>query len=120
MKKLLCGLAILAVLFSFVAPAHAWRRGRGFGGPHVFIGAPFWWGPGWGPYWYPYPYDPVPPVVVREEPTVYIQQQTQASPSAPQGQQYWYYCADTKTYYPYVQQCPAGWLQVVPQAPPGQ
>ena len=33
----------------------------------------------------------------------------------------WYYCNDTKAYYPYVSECPSGWLQVVPQtAPPGQ
>ena len=33
----------------------------------------------------------------------------------------WYYCNDTKAYYPYVSECPSGWPQVVPQtAPPGQ
>src|SRR5690242_2600863 len=33
----------------------------------------------------------------------------------------WYYCNDTKAYYPYVRECPSGWLQVVPQrTPPGQ
>jgi FKBP-type peptidyl-prolyl cis-trans isomerase FkpA len=33
----------------------------------------------------------------------------------------WYYCTGAKAYYPYVQECPSGWLQVVPQtAPRGQ
>ena len=33
----------------------------------------------------------------------------------------WYYCNDTKAYYPYVRECPSGWLQVVPQRTlPGQ
>jgi FKBP-type peptidyl-prolyl cis-trans isomerase FkpA/FKBP-type peptidyl-prolyl cis-trans isomerase FklB len=34
---------------------------------------------------------------------------------------FWYYCNDAQAYYPYVRQCPSGWLQVVPQTtPPGQ
>jgi len=33
----------------------------------------------------------------------------------------WYYCNDTRAYYPYVRECRSGWLQVVPRtAPPGQ
>jgi FKBP-type peptidyl-prolyl cis-trans isomerase FkpA len=43
--------------------------------------------------------------------------------TAPQSGQasFWYYCNDAQAYYPYVRQCPSGWLQVVPQTtPPGQ
>jgi FKBP-type peptidyl-prolyl cis-trans isomerase FkpA len=43
--------------------------------------------------------------------------------TAPQSGQApsWYYCDDTKAYYPYVRECPSGWRQVVPQTtPPGQ
>jgi len=43
--------------------------------------------------------------------------------TAPQSEQasFWYYCNDAKAYYPYVRECPSGWLQVVPQTtPPGQ
>ena len=29
--------------------------------------------------------------------------------------QYWYYCQASQGYYPYVSECPSGWLQVVPQ-----
>jgi hypothetical protein len=48
-------------------------------------------------------------------PTEYIQQAP-----APPAQAYWYYCANAGAYYPYVKDCPGGWMQVVPPAPPGQ
>jgi hypothetical protein len=34
----------------------------------------------------------------------------------PQQQEtsYWYYCKDSKGYYPYVKRCPSGWMRVVP------
>ncbi len=35
----------------------------------------------------------------------------------PQGT--WYYCAESKTYYPYVKECPGGWQRVTPQPAPG-
>ena len=40
--------------------------------------------------------------------------------TAPQSAQssFWYYCNDAKAYYPYVRQCPSGWVQVVPQTTP--
>jgi len=69
-----------------------------FGGP-VFV-AP-WFG-FWEPFWFP------PPVVIQAPAPVYVQQ----SPAPT----YWYYCADAQAYYPYVQQCPGGWLTVVPNA----
>ncbi len=99
----------------------AW--GGGFhGGTRVFIGGvgwwgwPGWWGPGWwGPGWWgsPYPYYADPPVVIQQTPTEYIQQ----APTSPQ-QAYWYFCQSVGAYYPYVKECPGGWIQVVPQAPP--
>jgi hypothetical protein len=51
--------------------------------------------------------------VIQQQPQEYIQQ----SP-APQQQGYWYYCQNPQGYYPYVKECPAGWLQVVPQPTP--
>jgi hypothetical protein len=108
------------------------RGGRGGGpgggwGPRGGGGGGFWWGPGWwGPGWYgypAYPYGYLPyaypsPVAVPQDPSVYIQQAPAAAPPVPQ--QYWYYCEDSRTYYPYVQQCPRGWMTVVPPstAPP--
>jgi FKBP-type peptidyl-prolyl cis-trans isomerase FkpA/FKBP-type peptidyl-prolyl cis-trans isomerase FklB len=42
--------------------------------------------------------------------------------TAPQSEQAasWYYCNDAKAYFPYVRECPSGWLQVLQTAPPGQ
>ena len=75
----------------------------------VVIGAPYW---GWGPGWWSYPgygyYNS--PVVVERQAPVYVQPEAQP--------QYWYYCQSPQGYYPYVQQCPGGWLQVVPQTSP--
>ena len=33
---------------------------------------------------------------------------------------YWYYCTDPQGYYPYVRECPQGWMQVVPSSPQRQ
>lgn len=67
-------------------------------------------------YFPSYPYYSAPPVVVQPGPTTYIQQE----PAAP-AQDYWYYCKDAGAYYPYVKECPGGWMQVVPSpSPPGR
>lgn len=74
---------------------------------------------GFGGYGYPY-YPPVyaypPAVVVPSTPPVYIQQETQPIPAQTN---YWYYCKNPDGYYPYIKDCPAGWLPVSP-IPPGQ
>lgn len=100
MKKSLCLVfATLVLLLGYSLPGEAYWRGG------IWIG-PGWWGP---PYGYGYPYYPAPPVVIQQEPQEYINQ------SAPQPeQQYWYYCAESKGYYPYVKNCPGGWMKVVP------
>ena len=101
--------------------APGWNGG-GHGGTRVFIGGgigwwggPGWWGwPGWGGA--PYPYFATQPVVIQSAPAEYIQQAP-----APPAQSYWYYCQNAGAYYPYVKECPGGWMQVVPQPPsPGQ
>ncbi len=116
MKKLMVGfLAALVLLFGSVG----WSHAGGMVGhavfvhhpfvhhfPHhhfirsrVFIGASFF-------------FPPVffgPPVFLAPEP-VYVQ------PPPPQPA-YWYYCESARAYYPYVQQCPEGWLEVVPRPP---
>jgi hypothetical protein len=65
--------------------------------------------------WYTPPsgYFPVPPSVA---PQVHIEQEPAVPLSKPQAN-YWYYCAEAKAYYPYVDACPGGWQQVVPEAP---
>jgi hypothetical protein len=105
--------AVIASLASGVIPSHA--GGRVFVG--VGVGAPFWYP---YPYVYPYPVYSPPVVVQQQQPPVYVE----AAPSAPSQPQYWYYCQSAQAYYPYVRECPAGWMQVVPQMgqppqPPG-
>ena len=83
------------------------RHGRSHGHFGFFIGAPLFWPPPYYPY-YGYPYRYPPAVVIERQPQVYIQREPY----------YWYYCPEPSGYYPYVQNCPRGWQQVVPSAPP--
>lgn len=95
--------------------------------PYYRYGPPY----GYAPYSYPaygftpwygytpgYVYPPAAPVVVTPaQPPVYIQQPPVAQQSQPQppATSYWYYCRNPEGYYPYVKNCPEGWLQVAPQ-----
>jgi len=109
MNRIKAVLALAAVLAGAAAsaPALAWGHTRfSFG---VVIGAPFY------PWYYP-PYYYPPVVVAPAAPTNYIEQAATGAPS--QRSSYWYYCQASRTYYPYVKECPAGWLRVVPQATP--
>jgi hypothetical protein len=101
MKKIaIVALAAAAALASGAALAH----GRVFFG--VGIGVPLW-GPAYYPYGYypPYYYEPR-TVVVPAQPQRYIEQSQPADA--------WYYCAESKAYYPYVKDCPGGWQRVSP------
>lgn len=92
---------------------HRWRDGRWFHGRHD--GRRGWWWIAAGAWYfypgpvYPYPDPYVPPVVV--EPAPVVVQPPQAAP------QYWYYCDQSGSYYPYVDSCASGWRQV-PATPP--
>jgi hypothetical protein len=122
MKKVTCAIvAALALLLGSALPGYAWdhsgwhhgSRARAFVGARVFVGPRLWWGSPW--WWGPvYPYYVAPPVVVQQEPPVYLQQPE----SQPQQPNYWYYCQNPQGYYPYVQQCPGGWMTVVPPTTP--
>ena len=85
-----------------------------FYSPHY---SPFF-GSSWPGYWgpsvvYSAPLYTPPPVVIQSSPPVYIER-----PSAePPATAYWYYCAPTKAYYPYVSDCTEAW-QRVPPVPP--
>lgn len=56
---------------------------------------------------------------MQQQPAVYVEQPAQQQPapaaSQPQMQGYWYYCASSRAYYPYVKDCLAGWQRVAPQ-----
>jgi hypothetical protein len=122
LKLILLMIALaISLLLSNTASAGGYYRGGGHyggyyrGGTSIAIGGPFW-GPAWYypsyyPYYYPY-YAPV--VEVPSTPPVYIERSESADDSAPSG--FWHYCPDSKTYYPYVMECPGGW-QTVPAQP---
>jgi hypothetical protein len=117
-------IAVIVLLFVGVLPVQAhgpyWR-----GGVWVGPGWTPWWGPRaylGGPYWgAPYPYYAGPPVVVQQSPPVYVQQSppvyVQQTPQTEEPY-YWYYCQKPKGYYPYIKECPAGWMKVVPSPAP--
>jgi hypothetical protein len=113
-------LIVAVVLLSAVASGSALAHGRvGFG---IVVGGPVYW-PGYypAPYYAPYSYYYPPAVVtVPVAPPTYVEQADEAAPVQQQSQAYWYYCAESKTYYPYVKQCPGGWQRVAPQPQPGQ
>lgn len=75
------------------------------------LGPPAYYPP---PYYSPYYYYP-PPVTVVSPPPVYIEQGP--APVESSQEYYWYYCRKPDGYYPYVNQCPAGWERVSPQPP---
>lgn len=117
-RKMIVGAALMlgALAASLPASAHG-PRSRVYLGVHVGVPAYSWWGP--HPYWYyPAPVYVPAPVIVQQQPTVYVEQApVQAQPQAA-TQNWWYYCADSRAYYPYVKDCPAGWQRVSPQPAP--
>ena len=69
-------------------------------------------------YGYPAPAYAYPPAVTgySSAPAYVEQGVAQAAPAPSQAQGDWYYCAASKSYYPYVGECPAGWQRVPAQA----
>ena len=104
--------ALLAISFFVAAVAAAdadahGPRGRVHFGVH--IGAP--WYPLWHPWYFPGPYYSETVVVQRSEPPVYVERDEPAAASPG----WWYYCEQSKTYYPYVKSCAGGWQKVTPR-----
>lgn len=143
MNKVSFRFLLLALLAGPMAstPALAQRHGHGHGHGHghshvrfgigINFGVPLFGYPYYYPPFYHYPavYSPV--VLSQPAPPVYVEQSVshgqsyqQASPrpasqAAPQpAQNWWYFCAESNGYYPYVKQCAAGWQRVSPH-PPG-
>lgn len=94
----------------------AWADHHPRGGVRFGVGvmvAPRWDPWFWGP---PYPYQPYPPVIIERAPPVYIEQPPpEPAPQPTQQPAYWYYCAESNNYYPYVPTCPTGWQRILPQ-----
>ena len=111
-------LIVAFLVLTMAGAGSAWADHWGHGGGHVHFGLMI--GPGWGPWYYPPPpyyYPPYyAPVVVQPQPQVYVEQAPAAvAPAASPGGSYWYYCAASRGYYPYVKTCPGGWQKVAPQ-----
>jgi len=122
-------LASILVLLGAVASGSAMAQRYGHGGNVRFgfyFGVPFY-GPGYypapyytyPPYAYPGPAYGYPPAAAFSSPTYVEQGPPAASPAPAQPQADWYYCADSKAYYPYARECPGGW-QRVPAQPPSR
>jgi len=134
MKPRAVFLLATGMLACVLASNAAFARGGHFrgGGHHhhgarvgVFIGAPaLAFGYGYAPYYYPpayypyAPYYPAPVVVAPATPPVYIERPDEQAAAPAPATDYWYYCPDTKTYYPYVGTCASPWQRVAPQVPP--
>jgi len=114
---LMVAIAVFGVVASEAALAHGYPyRGGGvrFG---LYVGGPAYWGGYWGPRYYYSPYYYPPPVVtVPASPPTYVERGEAGAAPEPG---YWYYCSDSRAYYPYVKECPGGWQRVSPQPPPG-
>jgi hypothetical protein len=132
MKLTRLAFASALILLGFMVSEAALARPFGHRGGvrlSLAVGVPFGWGYGYGyyapPYYSPY-YAPYYPPSVTYSPPTYIEQGVQqsapaaAAPQAsPASQNYWYYCAESQAYYPYVNQCPGGWQRVAPTPPSG-
>src|SRR5262245_60232662 len=111
-KKMLVALAVAAGTLA-AAPAfahHHWHGSRvvlGFN-----FGFPAYYPAGY-PCYYPAPVTD-PPVVVQQAPATYVQQPAAAPAPAASASSYWHYCAGSRSYYPYVTECPGGWQRVSP------
>ena len=105
---ILISLAI-GVLGACPAQAHGSRVHLG-----VVIGGPGYWYYPPPYYYYPPPYYYYPPVViVPSSPPVYIERRD----TRDSAKSYWYYCPDSKAYYPYVKECASPWQKVEPRPP---
>jgi hypothetical protein len=131
-------LAWLGIAVSGIAMAqHHGGHGGGHSGGYarfgVYIGAPYY-GSAYYPYYSPAYYSPAyypstyysapyyPPVAAAPyAPPAYVENGAPPAPAyAPQAQQnWWYYCAQSRTYYPYVKQCAGAWQRVPAQPPNG-
>ncbi len=117
----------LLLLLPGLATAHGrshsrvqWSIGFGTGFYSPYYGSPFY-GPGFGSYWggpsviYSAPIYSSPPVVIQQSPPVYIERPAATADTAAAG--WWYYCAPTRSYYPYVSDCSETWQRVSPVPP---
>jgi len=113
--RLFAWTALAAALCASVpAQAHGPRARVSFG---VVVGGPLYWGYPY-PYYYPPPYGYYPAPVYHPAPAPVYVERDQPAADAP-AQSWWYYCEQSRSYYPYVKTCPGGWQRVAPTPPSG-
>jgi hypothetical protein len=117
MKTIHAALLSIVLLLGLAVSGLALAHGR----VGVFIGAPIFW-PGYypapyysAPYYAPSYYPPA--VVESSGPTTYIERGGYEAAPAQSPENWYYYCAAAKGYYPYVKQCAGGWQRIAPQPP---
>ena len=122
MKRITATSVAVAAALALAAAGGALAGGHGGHGGHfhhgghgrvflgIGLGAPLFW-----PWYYP-PYYPPTVVAVPSSPPVYVEQGDDGAATAKSD--YWYYCPESKGYYPYVRECPRGWQRVAPEPPP--
>jgi hypothetical protein len=120
-QRNVCLVAALLLVGFAATEAFAHGRGHRHSGARVgvFIGAPAfaWHYRPYYPYYYPPAYVVPAPVVVPATPPVYIERADESATA--RAGDYWYYCPDTRAYYPHVATCASPWQRVTPQpAPP--
>ncbi|MFL6571404.1 MAG: hypothetical protein ACJ8G4_06610 [Burkholderiales bacterium] len=106
---------ILLLLAFASAPALA---GGWHGHSRVIVGFNFGY-PVYAPwYYYPPPAYYYPPAVYAPPaPTTYVERSDVAEEAPAQPPATWYFCRESNGYYPYVKQCPGGWMRVPAQPP---
>ena len=107
MRKLALLVAALALGAAFSESASAGGRvaiGFSFGCPLAYYPPPVYYAP---PPAYYYA-----PRVVYSSPPVYVERREAAAEE--RSVDSWYYCEQSKAYYPYVKTCPGGWQKVSP------
>lgn len=116
---LVAALALLPAGGALAEP-HGGHHGGHYGGHgpalSLHFGIPLGWYEPYHYYHYPPPYYYYPPAVVQAPaPQAYVQR---GDPPGEQAEPAWYYCEESRTYYPYVKACPGGWKRVSPAPPP--
>lgn len=125
---------LIIILLSIILNDVAWARGGHHGHRHhhhghlnfgINIGGynSGFYGPGFYQFRsYGYPVNSmfmmpraryVPRPVVSVIPPVYVQRE---QPSVQPQANYWHYCQSPAGYYPNIESCPGGWIQVAPQS----
>ena len=111
-------MTVVVFLLGLSMTQAAWAHRRSHHGRHgnfgIYLAPSFGWRYYPPPYYYPptYYYPPAYYYPPPQPPPVYIERPL-AEQAPPQA--YWYYCTDPEGYYPTIQECPGGWLKVLPQ-----